>query len=156
MPPTENSAEKIEEIFKVVQEMKKSFKECNNQNENLKRELERTNQELRQIKEKMRKKEQWQKEKQELTLKIHEVEENIDKQKKNKKRNNIIIKNLKIENEIQKDVEDLIEGKLNMQANITESYSIKKRNNCSETTKLATEKNNNWKYKDVKRNQSVH
>lgn len=132
-PPTEkNEDSSMEEILKAIkdlrQEMRENFEENIKQTDLIKKELESTNRELKMMKEEMKVREEgWQEERQELLNRIQKLEVTTEKQEKEKRRNNIIIKNSGIEGpNIQSKTEAFIEEKVKVQAKITEAYEITK------------------------------
>ena len=126
---TENHmAEILQAINSLKQDMNKGFQDSNKQNDELKTELEKVNKELKQMKEEMKTKEDaWMKEKQEMMKRINKLEENAEKQDKIKRRNNIVIKNIELEEDnIKEQIKAIIYKKLNTKVTINEAFEIKK------------------------------
>jgi hypothetical protein len=132
--PPKGKTREMEEVLKAIHDMRsemtRGFEEGNARADNLQKELKKTNLQLRQIQEEMtRKEEQWAKEKLELMDRMKTMEVKLEKQEKEKRRNNIIIKNTGIEGtDIRGKVEKFINEKLNTQitTTITEAYEIRK------------------------------
>lgn len=120
----------MEEILRAIQEMRSEMNErfdrSNEQNEKVKKEVENINQELVIMKVEMKKREEeWKAEKEELYDRIQRMEEKAERQEKEKRRNNIIIRNANIRGEeLVKQVEDFMQGRLKIQSKIVEAYEI--------------------------------
>ncbi|KAK9717670.1 hypothetical protein QE152_g23600 [Popillia japonica] len=82
--------------------------------------------EIKEIKQEMRKKEEkWEREKTELVQRIQILENRLENDEKQKRKNNIIIKGIKAgENQIKEGVVDFLKQELQIQANIKEAYKI--------------------------------
>lgn len=130
--PEKKKEREMEQILQVINqmrtEMKEGFQNTNSQNEMLKAELEKTNRELKQIKQElMTKEKEWIEEKSGLKNRITELEDRMEKEDKNRRRNNIIVKGAKIKGEnIKTEIEGFIKEKMNITIQIREAYEINK------------------------------
>jgi len=92
----------------------------------LKQELKKNREETMKLKEEFQKKEkEWEKDKEQLYSRIENLEEKIEAQEREKKRNNIVIKGIKInEPNLKEKVEEFIVNNLGVNAKIADSTSI--------------------------------
>lgn len=107
------------------QEMHKGFKD---QNEKIAKEMENTNKEIQLLREETKKKEEeWKKEKQMLENRIVQMEEKMEWNERQNKRNNIIIKTAKIsEDNIPVKVKHFLKNDIKVESEVIEAYEIKK------------------------------
>lgn len=152
--PEKEENKEMEQVLKELKGMRtdmvKGFKDCNDQNEALKTELAKVNRELQQIKEEMKTKElEWQKEKKELKTRVVKLEEKIEEMEKHKKKNNIIIKNIKIPDEkVREQTTEFFKQQLGVNAEVEDAFKINrdvilvKMTGWEEKMKIMRSKNN--------------
>lgn len=120
----------IQAIQKLKEDMKAGFANCREQNEELKNELMeklgKTNEELKQIKQEMKENEKiGKREKQDLEEKLGVMEKRIERQEKEQRKNNIIIKGAEIKGpDLKGKVENFLENQIGVKTSIPEAYSI--------------------------------
>lgn len=129
-PVKENDSAEMETVLKAIhemrQEMRVGFEESNKQNNELKKELGQTRDELKTIKEEMRNKEEtWRREKKCLEDRLQQVEERLESQEREKRRNNIIIRNAKLMNgNLREETEKFLKEKLIIDAHVETAHEI--------------------------------
>lgn len=101
--------------------------------------------EIRELKEDLKRREdKWDKERKQLETRITVLESKVEKQERDRRRNNIVIKGMEIEdNQIKEGVEQLVKDKLNIEVKVKHGYSVKGREN----KKMLIVEMNAWGYK---------
>lgn len=94
-------------------------------------EVKNNSEELRQIKAEIKKKEEiWEKEKNQLEVRIVVLEDRLEKQERNKRRNNTIIKGIRIDKEnIVAEIEKFVNNKLHTTAIAKKAYKMRNKDN---------------------------
>jgi predicted RNase H-like nuclease (RuvC/YqgF family) len=105
----------IRELRLMRQEMKDGFQEN-------KKELEQLKNEIKELK---KKEEEWKEEKQQLNNRIEKMEYFMEKQERKEKKNNIVIKGLKTnEEQIKEDIENFLKNELKVQVKVVDAFKV--------------------------------
>lgn len=128
----QNNAKEMEQVLLAITQMRGEIKEeikenFKTQNELFQAELEKTNIELKQIKEELKLKEgEWAKEKSNLQGRILDLENRMEREDKNRRRNNIVLKEVKLEGQnVKAEVEEFLRTELDTNVQIVEAYQIR-------------------------------
>lgn len=115
----EVTEENMEEIKKLIGEFRDEMRVGFRENQ----------EEIRKLKEEMKKKEEiWEREKHQLRYKIQNLEDRLESEEKNKKRNNIVIRGVNCEGEnIKERTRGFLEKQLGVKVSIKEAYTVGKR-----------------------------
>ena len=122
--PQEVQLADMDAVLKKLDELKT---EANKNHADLKAEIAKMNEEFQKAKIEWEKKaEEWRVEKVELGNRIKKLEEKIERQDRDKRRNNVVIKGVQIEgNQMEEKVEELLRDKLKIVAKVKKGYSVK-------------------------------
>ncbi|XP_044755086.1 uncharacterized protein KIAA2012-like [Coccinella septempunctata] len=113
----EMDIENLERMFqRMMEEMKLEIR----------RNTEEVKLEMKNLKEEMKKREmKWEDERKELEGRIKVLEEKADREEKMKRKNNIVVKNLKVyDGKEKEEVKKLVDEELNLKVDITKAYKI--------------------------------
>lgn len=109
----ETKEEDMEEIKKVMEKVVEELKKNSTELKNLREEMTRRD-------------EKWEKENHQLKKRVEVLERTLERQEKDKRRNNIVINGYEIKGpNIEKEVEDFIGKELKVEATVKEAYKIK-------------------------------
>lgn len=125
--------ENMEKLYKMIEEMGKEMKEIKTEIQSSRSEVNDTikklGEDIRSIKEELIKKEvEWKKEKMEIYREVQDLKTRLEKQEKDNKRNNIIIKGLEIKNPKMAgtEVENFIQNSLQVSVKVRNAFTIGK------------------------------
>lgn len=138
--------ENMEAIVQKLEEIKKELKdEFNKNHADLKADITKINEEFQKAKREWDKKaEVWQKEKIDMGNRIKNLEERLERQDREKRRNNLVIKGVKRdENQIEEQVEQLIKDKLKLSTKVKKGYTVK----AKDDKQIIIVEMNSWEHK---------
>lgn len=122
-----NVEEQID-LYKIMDMLREIKGDIKRDNEQLKNELKMQNEQIKELKEEIRKGElKWQEERKELTQRIETLEGKLEKQEKERKKNNIVIKGLKVEEtNVKSEVQKFLEKEMGVEGVVNNAYKIGK------------------------------